>query len=263
MSWPVFDSFRLSFFRSNGRIESFIGIKNYIWVLSTPLFWKAIWNTMYITFFQILIGIPLAFVIASAINAMLVGKNTVKALFFVPYITPTVASATLFRYVLHADGLLNSIIGLVGLPPIEWLAYPTSAKWGIIVFSVWKSLGFSIIIFLANLQTISPEYYEAAKIDGCSGIKAWRYITIPNMIPTFAFLFVMGWIGGLQRFSDVFVLGNGQGSPERSLYTIVSFIYDRGFGSYEFGLASAASYLLFMMIIVFSAINAKVTKLKV
>lgn len=157
---------------------------------------------------------------------------------------------------------MNSLLGLVGIAPVSWLTYPTTAQWSVILYSVWKNLGFNMIIFLANLQAIPRELYEASAIDGCNGVKSWRYITLPNMLTTISFLFMMGWISGLQRFSDVFIFGNGStGSPERSLYTMVSYIYGRGFGSFEFGVSSAASYVMFVIILLFTFLNRKISKM--
>ena len=117
-------------------------------------------------------------------------------------------------------------------------------------------------MYLANLQAIPAEYYEAATIDGSRRLQSWRYITIPLMRGAFAFLAVIGWINGLQRFTDVYILGGLQGSPARSLHTMVGFIFERGFGGYEFGVASSASYILFFMIFVFTAVNIKLTGMK-
>ena len=262
MLYPVLESFRLSFFKSNGINETFNGIKNYRIVLTDHLFWKSVWNTVYISFFNVGIQIPLSFVLACMINYMRIGKNICKSMYFISYITPAIAASTVFLFVFHPQGILNMMTGFLGIPAVNWLSQPLSAQWAVIIYGIWKTLGFNIIIFIANLQTISSEYYEAATIDGCTPFQAWRYITIPNMKPTIAFLCIMGWIGGLQRFQDVFVFGNGaQGSPERSLFTIVSYIYNRGFGSYEFGVASAASYVLFVPIILFTIINKKLAKL--
>ncbi|OON99329.1 MAG: sugar ABC transporter permease [Epulopiscium sp. Nele67-Bin004] len=261
-AYPIMESFRLSFFKSNGTMEEFVGVQNYIYVLNNDLFWTTVWNTFYITFFQLLLGIPIAYVIACIINQLRIFNNLLKSIFFIPYITPVVASATVFMYVLHPDGILNGFIGLFGIEPINWLLYPNTAQWGTILFSTWQHLGFYIIIILANLQAIPEELDKAAQVDGATKLKIWWYITTPLMKGTFRFLIIMGWINGLQRFADVYVLGGPQGSPARALFTIVGFIYERGFGSFEFGVASAAAYVLFAIIAVFTAINFTITNLK-
>lgn len=263
IAYPVLDSFRLSFYKSNGTIESFNGVSNYLYILRDEVFRKSVFNTFFITFFQLLFTIPLGFVIAVAINSLSRGKNLLKSLFFIPYITPAIAAGTLFLFVLHPNGILNSLTGLVGIPPVEWLGNQWSARFGAVLLGCWRSLGFNIVIFLAYLQSISPEYYEAAYVDGSTRLQSHIYITLPQMGGAFAFLFTMGWIGGLQRFTDVYLLGNRNGSPARALFTIVGFIYERGFGSYEFGVASAAAYILFVIILLFTIFNVRITKMGV
>lgn len=263
MLYPVVESFRLSFFKSNGTIETFNGVKNYVYILGNSDFHKALFNTFFITFFQLLVAIPLGFVIAVAINNLARGKNVLKALFFIPYITPAIAAGTLFLFILHPGGILNAFTSLFGAPAISWLENGWSARFGAVLLGIWRSLGFNIIIFLAYLQAISPEYYEAAYIDGCTRLQSHLYITLPQMKGAFAFLLIMGWINGLQRFTDVYALGGRTGSPARALYTIVGYIYESGFGNYEFGIASAASYVLFVIIMVFTLINMKLSKMDV
>lgn len=262
MLYPVLESFRLSFFKSNGTIESWAGLGNYIYVVKNAGFWKAVTNTIYIAFFVLLISIPLGFIIASVINEMRWFKNLFKIIFFIPYVTSIIAAAMVFLYVLHPDmGLLNYLLHSLGLPTSTWLADPTTARWGVIILAVWHELGFIIIISLANLQAIPGDIYESSSIDGANRMKQWLYITIPNMTGTFSFFVIMGCIGGLKRFSETYILGGLQGSPARSLYTIVGFIYERGFGGNEFGISSAAAYVLFVIILIFTMINLKVSKM--
>jgi lactose/L-arabinose transport system permease protein len=263
MLYPVLESFRLSFFSSNGTIEKFAGFNNYKVILSLDVFWKAVYNTFYIAFFQLLITIPVGFILATAINNLRRGQNLFKVIFYIPNVTSVVAAAMVFMFVLHPGGLLNNFLSIFGIPPVLWLSNPTTARRAAIILGSWQSLGFIIIISLANLQAIPLDYYEAATIDGSTNLESFKYITIPLMKPTFAFLTVMGWINGLQRFTDVYILGGLQGSPARSLHTMVGFIFERGFGGYEFGIASAASYILFFLIFNFTFINVKITKMKI
>ncbi len=262
LAYPALESFRLSFFRSNGTIERWAGIDNYAYVLRNSGFWQAVGNTFYIGFFSLLVSIPLGFTIASIINQMKWFKNMFKVIFFIPYVTSIVAAAMIFLFVLHPDmGLLNSLLRALGLPTSTWLADSTTARWGVIILSVWHELGFIIIISLANLQAIPNDIYESSSIDGANKLQQWLFITIPNMTGTFAFFIVMGWIGALKRFSETYILGGLQGSPGGALYTIVGFIYERGFGGNEFGIASAAAYLLFGIILIFTLFNLKISKM--
>ncbi|RKL65561.1 sugar ABC transporter permease [Salipaludibacillus neizhouensis] len=263
MVYPIFESLRLSFYQSNGTIENFNGLNNFKTVLTSGPFWNSVWNTFYIGIFQILITIPLGFIFATLINSTPRGQSFFKVIYFLPNVTSIVAAAIIFAFVLHPEmGIVNYALEAVGLPTPKWLADPSTSKWAVILLAVWHWIGFVIIICLANLQAISPDMYEAAKIDGASGIQQWLFITIPNMAGTFAFLLITGWIGALQRFNEVYVLGGPNGSPARSIQTMGAFIYERGFTGFEFGVASAATYIMFMIILVFTFLNLKISKMK-
>ncbi|MBU7592589.1 carbohydrate ABC transporter permease [Metabacillus halosaccharovorans] len=263
MVYPIFESLRLSFYQSNGTIEHFIGLQNFKTVLTSGPFWNSVWNTFYIGIFQILITIPLGFIFASLINSTPRGQNFFKVIYFLPNVTSIVAAAMIFAFVLHPEmGIVNFALESIGLPTPKWLADPSTSKWAVILLSVWHWIGFVIIICLANLQAISTEMYEAAKIDGANGFQQWLYITVPNMAGTFAFLLITGWIGALQRFNEVYVLGGPNGSPARSIQTMGAFIYERGFTGFEFGIASAATYIMFMIILAFTFLNLKISKMK-
>jgi ABC-type sugar transport system permease subunit len=263
MAYPVLDSLRLSFFKSNGMIESWVGLRNYVRIFGSTKFWRAVYTTFYIGFFKMLISIPVGFMLAYLINTIGFGKTLFKILYFIPYVTSLVAAGGIFLFVLHpGDGLLNSLIGLVGIPNVEWLSHPTSARWGAIILSVWHWLGFVIIICIANLQTIPPELYEASTIDGATERQQLFYITIPRMASAFAFLFVMGWISALKIFAEPYVLGRGNWSPAEALLTLTGFVYERGFGGTEYGFASAASYVLFLIIFLITLVNTKLVRMR-
>ncbi|MGM7723043.1 carbohydrate ABC transporter permease [Metabacillus sp. Hm71] len=263
MVYPVFESLRLSFYQSNGTIENFIGLANFQSVLTSGPFWNSVWNTFYIGIFQIIITIPLGFIFATLINSTSKGQKFFKVIYFLPNITSIVAAAMIFAFVLHPEmGIVNYVLGSIGLPTPGWLSDPSTSKWGVILLAVWHWIGFVIIICIANLQAISPEMYEAARIDGASNFQQWLFITIPNMTGTFAFLLITGWIGALQRFNEVYVLGGPNGSPARSIQTMGAFIYERGFTGFEFGIASAATYIMFIIILIFTFINLKISNMK-
>lgn len=261
MVYPLIESLRLSFTKGTG--EQFAGFDNYMNVLQSGTFWYSMYNTLYMTIFQLVIAIPIGFIIACLINNLRRGGNFFKVLFYIPNVTSMVAAATVFLAVLHPDGPLNYVTQLMGFDKIVWLSQPLTAKWGVIILSVWHWLGFVIIINLANLQAISTDYYEAASIDGASRFQQWRFITLPNMVGSLTILFIIGWIGGLQRFTDAYMLGGLQGSPARSLHTVVGFVFERGFGGHEYGLASAATYILFLFILALTYLNTKLTKMKI
>ncbi len=262
MAYPALESFRISFFRTNGTIEKFVGLGNYKQIINDPIFWKTVYNTFYIGLFQLLISIPLGFTIASIINELKYLKTFFKVVFFIPYITSIIAAAMIFLYILNPEiGLLNGLLIKLGLPTSTWLADPTTARFGVVILAVWHQLGFIIIITMANLQAIPADIYESSSIDGANKFQQWLFITIPNMIGTFEFFIVMGCISAMKRFSETYVLGGPIGSPGQSLYTIIGYIFQRAFtGGSEFGVAAAASYILFAMILVITIINMKFSK---
>lgn len=263
LAYPVIESFRLSFFRSNGSIERFIGFDNFIYILTSKVFWNSAWNTLFIGFFQMLITIPLGYIFATLINSMFKGKNFFKVIFFLPNITPIVAAAMIFSFVLHPElGIVNYALDSLGLPTPNWFSDPSTSKWGLIALASWHWIGFVIIICLANLQAIAPQMYESAKIDGANWLQQFIYITTPNMGSTFTFLIITGWINALQRFNEAYVIGGASGSPSRSIQTMGSFIYERGFDGFEFGVASAATFVMFVIILIFTLINIKATRMK-
>jgi ABC-type sugar transport system permease subunit len=262
MAYPVVDSLRLSFFKSNGVIESWVGLRNYVRIFSSSTFWRAVYTTLYLGLFKMVIAVPVGFLVAYMINTIRFGKSLFKILYFIPYVTSIVAAGTIFMFVLHAgDGLLNQFIGLFGLPNVPWLTIPAGARWGTIFLTVWHWLGFVIIICMANLQTIPPELYEASTIDGASERQQFFYITIPRMGSAFAFLLVMGWISALKIFAEPYILGRGNGSPAGALLTLTGFVYERGFGGVEYGFASAAAYVLFLIIFLVTVANTKIARM--
>ena len=264
MLYPILDSFRLSFFKSNGTIESWVGLRNYVRIFTSQTYWKALYTTIYIGFFKLLIAIPAGFTIAYLVNRLNRGKNLFKILFFIPNITSIVAAGMIFLFILHpGEGLLNSFLGKLGIAPRAWLAEPYPARWGTILLTVWNWIGFVVIICLANLQTIAPELYEAAEIDGANEFQRVKFITIPRMGSCFAFLLIMGWIGALKIFAEPYILGRGTGTPAGALMTLSGYIYDTGFRGTEFGLSSAAAYVLFFIIFIFTRINIKISKMDV
>jgi ABC-type sugar transport system permease subunit len=263
MAYPVIDSLRLSFYKSNGAVETWTGLRNYVRIFSSATFWRAVYTTIYIGFFKMLIAVPVGFVLAYFINTVRFGKNLFKVLYFIPYVTSIVAAGTIFMFVLHpGDGLLNSLIGLFGIPNVAWLSIPTAARWGTIFLTVWHWLGFVIIICIANLQTIPAELYEASTIDGASERQQFFYITIPRMAGAFSFLLVMGWISAMKVFAEPYILGRGNGSPAGALMTLTGFVYERGFGGVEYGFASAAAYVLFFIIFLITLVNTKIARMR-
>jgi ABC-type sugar transport system permease subunit len=261
LAYPIAESFRLSLFRSNGFLEMYSGLDNYTKVLKDPTFHKSLYNTLYIGLIGLVLGIPIGFVLASLINSQKKAQAAFKMLYFLPMVTSVIASVIIFKYLFEPDfGIVNAFLNKLHIPTegLVWLNSPQTSKMVVVLFSLWQGIGYTILICLSGLQAIPDQLYEAASIDGCNGLKKWWHITLPNMRPTFVFLFMTGCIGALKRFEDVFTLGGMQGSPAGSLRTSVGYIFEQAFGIFNFGTASAAAYLLFALILVITLVNYRV-----
>jgi multiple sugar transport system permease protein len=250
---PVIAAFALSFtdfdIYSLGDVGStrFAGLKNYHDLLTSPLFWTALRNTLYF----VVVGGPLS-VIASLAAAVLVNVKLVRfrpffrGAFFAPWVTSLVAVALVWRYIYHPQyGPLNMALGWFGVGPIDWLGSTRWAMPAIILLSVWKNFGFNMLVFLAGLQSIPTELYEAAELDGAGAWSRFRHITIPMLGPTFVFVGVVTMIASFQIFSEPYVMT--QGGPLKSTLTLVLYMYEEGFRWWRLGFAAAIAVVLFLL----------------
>lgn len=226
-----------------------IGLNNYIQLLQSPLFWTALGNTGYF----VLVGGPLSVAISLG-AALLVNARVTRfpgffrTVFFLPVVTTLVAVAVVWRYLYQPRyGLLNYGLSLLGIDPIDWLGDPDWAMPAIILMAVWKNFGFNMIIFVAGLQNIPTHLYEAARIDGANGWRRFRYITLPLLGPTFLFVALMTMIGYFQVFAEPYVMT--QGGPANRTLSVVLLMYEEGFRWWNMGYASAAAFLLFVLIL--------------
>ena len=250
---PVVSAFVLSFtdfdIYSIGDLGStrFIGLKNYRDLAAMPLFWTALKNTVYF----VVVGGPLSAAVslaaAMAVNSKLTRfKPFFRSAFFAPWVTTLVAVALVWRYIYHPQyGLLNALLGLVGIGPIDWLGNPHTAMPSIIILSVWKNFGYNMLVFLAGLQSIPEELYEAASLDGAGGWHRFRHITLPMLGPTFVFVGVVTMIASFQIFSEPYVMT--QGGPLKSTTTLVLLMYEQGFRWWRLGLSASIAVVLFLL----------------
>ncbi|MGA9749155.1 MAG: sugar ABC transporter permease, partial [Nocardioides sp.] len=235
---------------------SFVGIENYLQLLGDPLFRKVMLNTG----LYVVLGVPLTMGFALAVAVGLNRIQRLKALFrigyYLPVVTSIVAVSVVWKFLYRPEGgLINSALGLVGLPQPEWLDNPSLALPALVVMAAWRNLGTLMIIFLAGLQTIPDEVKEAAQVDGASGWAVFRRITLPMLKPTLLFGAVITSLGYLQFFEEAFVMTKG--GPLDATRSVTFFTYDQfGFGNY--GLAASASYLLFLAVVVLTFVQFKI-----
>lgn len=265
--FPLLNGLRYSLFRVSvvGFGEKFIGLRNYQALLTSSAFWNAALNTLVLAIYS-LIGIPLGFALASMINSL--GRSRAQSffrvMFYLPNIVTGVSVVLVFRFVLLRNGgLLNTALSMIfgKEVTIGWLTDPGLTKIGATILSIWSGLGYIMLICLAGMQSIPTEIYEAASIDGSNAWQSWLHITIPNMSGTFAFLLITRIISGLSRFSDLYMLGgnNAAGNPNASLQTILMYIYQFSFATPNFGLSTAGSFVLLIMILVVTIFNLRIT----
>ena len=235
----------------------FVGFANYLQLLQSPLFWTALGNTFYF----VVVGGPLS-VAVSLGAALLVNSRLTRfpglfrTAFFLPVVTTLVAVAMVWRYLYHPRyGLMNYGLSWLGIEPIDWLGDPVWAMPAIILMAVWKNFGFNMIIFIAGLQNIPPQLYEAARIDGASAWRQFRYITLPLLGPTFLFVALMTMIGYFQVFAEPYVMT--QGGPANRTVSVVLLMYEEGFRWWNIGYASAAAFVLFALILAVTVLQLK------
>lgn len=260
MAFPIVFAFVASLTTWNGitsMADSFVGLKNYIRILTDARFWKVLFNTV-IYMIGIPIGMILSLLIAVGMNRKIRGIRILRTLYYIPVISSLVAVAILWMWVFNYDyGLLNRIIiTLTGLHGPNWLGDEFWVKVSMIIFMVWKGLGTSIILYLAGLQSIPRDYYEAARIDGASAWQIFCHITIPLISPVTFYLLIMGLIGGFQVFVEVLVMVPN-GGLNYSAATIVFYMYQKAFGQRQMGYASAMAFILAVIIFIVTAVNFK------
>jgi multiple sugar transport system permease protein len=227
----------------------FVGVRNYVELLGNPVFWTAVRNTLYFA----LVGGPLtvgtSLAAALLLNAKLARfKGLFRTLYFAPFVTTLVAVAIVWRYLYHPRyGLLNYALGWIGLSPIDWLGDPAWAMPAIILLAIWKNFGYNMLIFIAGLQSIPGELYEAAELDGAGPFTRFRHLTLPLLAPTFLFVGVITMIGYFQLFAEPYVMTAG--GPLRSTTSLVLFMYEEGFRWWRMGVAASVAFVLFLIIL--------------
>jgi multiple sugar transport system permease protein len=230
-----------------------IGLDNYAALLTDDRFLKALRNTFFYTVVSVPLGLTIALGLAIALNAKVRGIAFIRTAYFLPVVTSTIAIALVWQWIYSADsGLLNQVLGAVGVPSQKWLSDPTLAMPSIIAMSIWQGLGVNVIIFLAGLQAIPTDLLDAASVDGAGSWARLRNVTLPLLTPSIFFTGVLSLIGSFQVFDQIFVLAKPR--PTEATITVVYFIYENGFKFFKMGYASAASWILFLIVAVFSAI---------
>lgn len=252
---PMALSLLWSFTRYNGlQPFTWVGLGNYADLLTDPVFGQACWNTAVFAAVTMTIGPLLGLVTALMLNQRIPARAFFRAVYFVPVTTSLVVVSTMWKMLLNDQGLLNKVVAFIGLQPHDWLSDPGTALYAVCVASIWQGFGFETVVFLAALQSLPGDLYDASAVDGAGPVRQFWHITLPGLRPTMVFVYVVGIIGAFQAFDQVFVMT--QGGPINSTTTVVYFLVER-FQALDLGHASATAYLLVLTLGLLSFIQLR------
>ncbi|HOD42968.1 MAG TPA: sugar ABC transporter permease [Candidatus Wallbacteria bacterium] len=242
--------------------KNFVGLSNFEYVITNKHFWYSMWNTLYYVVGTVPVQIFLSLFIAILLNQKIKGLEMYRVIYFLPVITSVNAISIVWKYMYQKYGVLNSFIGfLTGIPGPDWLMDTTWAMPAIIIMSVWKGLGYNVIIFLAGLQNVPPSLYDAAKIDGAGRWKTFWNVTWPMISPTTFFVMIMSTISSFQVFAQVYMMTGG--GPQESTTVVIYYLYQLAYVEHKMGRASALAFILFLIIFAITYLQKKFTAKRV
>lgn len=283
--YPILFSMRASLFKWGiGGPGVFVGLKNYLHFFSDKYFWQAFSNTLWYAIFTVPLTLFISLLVAVLLNNSLRGIGIFRTIYFLPVVTSIVAISMVWKWIYHPEiGLANHILNCLHLPPQNWLAEwhgifelmirgelplflkgPSLALFSIIIMAIWKGLGYNIVIFLAGLQNIPENYYEAAEVDGASGFTVFKNITWPLISPTTFYVLIMTTIVSFQVFAPVWLMtGPPAGGPLGTTNVLVYYLFDNAFNYSRYGYGSAISLFLFVVILALTVFQKKVIEPRV
>jgi multiple sugar transport system permease protein len=256
--YSLYTSFTLSFHEWNilEPEKPFVGLDNYREVLDDDNFWEAVGHTLYFVLGSVPLTMVIALGLALLLNKKIRGLGIFRTAYYLPVITPLVIAAILWKWVYNADfGIANFYLMKLNIidKPLNWLGDTQLAMPAVILMNIWKGVGFNMVVYLAGLQAIPGEFYEAAEVDGAGPWQQFRRITFPLVAPTTFFLLVINTIGAMKAFDQIFVMtSGGPPGPGGATTTVVYYIYTQAFQNFRMGYASALAYTLFLLLFVVS-----------
>lgn len=252
---PFFQTILLSFQNYSNNIyhPDFTGLHNYIEILHNPIFYKVMWNTVLylVAAVPILAIIPLF--LAILLNQKIKGITLYKILIYLPVIVSIVVAAIAFKWLYAEQGILNYLLQVFHIQKIGWLTDPKYAIFSVIIVTIWKGIGYYMMIYLAALMSVPKELYEACDIDGANFLTKHLTVTIPHIMPTIALVTTISSISAMKIFAEIYVMTKG--GPLNSTKTIVYYIYEKAFENLDLGYASAMAVILLLIVMVFSLVN--------
>ena len=233
----------------------FVGLANFVSLLQDPLFLKSARVSLTYVLFSVLPVLPLSLGLAVLFNRSVFIKNVLRSAIFMPVVMPAVVMAVVWTFMYQQDGVINTLLGFLGIDPIPWLRSSATALWAVILIGIWRATPYYMVIFLAGLQAIPADYYDAAKIDGAGRWGTFRYITLPLLKPTMLLVIVMNVIVAMKVFAVPMIMTGG--GPADSTRVLPLFIYQTAFEFFDMGRAAAMSVFLFVGVMVFSFVQVR------
>lgn len=254
---PMGQAFVLSFTKYDlVKPPEFMGVQNFISLMSDPLFRQSAGVSLTYVVFSCVPVWVFSLALAMLFNRAIVAKNVLRTAVFLPVVMPIVVVAVVWLFMYHQNGIVNTLLSYVRVKPISWIRSSGTALWAVILIGIWRATPYYMIIFLAGLQAIPSEYYEAAQIDGASGWAAFRHITLPLLRPTTLLVMVMSIIVAMKVFAIPLVMT--EGGPAGATRVLPLFIYETAFVFFNMGRASAASMFLFAVVMLFSVVQIRI-----
>lgn len=253
--FPMILALRYSFYNYDLLSPAkFVGLANFQFLFTDALFKQSLGASIYYVIGSVIPIWILSLILALAFNRSMPFKNVLRSIYFMPVVMPAVIVAVLWQFLYQPFGVFNAMLNLVHILPVNWLSSETMAMPSLILIGVWRGVPYFMIIFLAGLEAVPKEYYEAATIDGANAWKSFRYITLPLLKPTMALVMIMSVSIAIMVFVNPIIVTNF-GGPAGATRVLPLYIYQTGFEFYKMGLASAASIILFAIIMVFTLIR--------
>lgn len=262
--YPIIQSFDMSLYVQYDFYKDIVyerGINNFIYVLEDPEFALAMKNTLVIVVGVVPLSVVLSLGIAYGLHSRIHLRRFIQTAYFLPIVTSVIAVSMSWRWMFHSEyGVVNTLLGWIGISPVGWLTTPEWALPSLILFCVWRSLGYNIILFWVGLQSIHPQYDRSARVDGVSKWRRFTRVTLPLLGPTLLFVFIVSMLNSFKTFDEVYALYGGKAGPLDSAMTVVYYIFRNFYEESEYGIASAAAYILFIITLALTIIQLWIFK---
>lgn len=258
--WPVVTTVQLSFYDYKVvTAPHWVGVHNFVLLAHDPVFWRALANSLLYTIGAIPFGVILPLLLAVLVNQRIRGIGAFRLIYYLPVVTTTVAVSIAWQYVFNLRGVLNWFLTTLGVvdKPVDWLLDPRFALWALVVVAGWQNLGYFMMIYLAGLQAIPEDLYDAAAVDGANGLRRLIHVTVPLVRPYAAVCLILTCLQAMQTFTTIFVMTRG--GPDNASTSLGYYIWQTAFQNFNMGYANAMGIVFWVVLIVISVINFRLT----